>query len=326
MSCEEYTTLKGVTHISKELESQNILHGTIDFFNWGFLNIGSYQNITITPPVSGVYGGQRYRLRPAKDARFSDGQVWEGYRGNWVWESGVDFSPAPINISGVYVGGNFYEPSDNTYGHYVDYKRGRVIFSGVVPTTSTVTAEFSPRTITFMDSESNEIKTILSDIERVEKGEYLQFGSGSWNPTYDLRVELPVVSVSISPNTSYRGYQIGGGQYYTTEIKFLVISDNKFYRDQICDVIGRQNEKVFWLPNRATMKISPDFPFNLDYKGSLVDTPIEYPEIVSPTGDGGYQWRQIRLNNTQKRFVDQPTNSLFAGYISTDGEIILGEI
>ena len=34
MSCENYLTLKGVEHISKELESQNILYGIIDFFTF----------------------------------------------------------------------------------------------------------------------------------------------------------------------------------------------------------------------------------------------------------------------------------------------------
>jgi hypothetical protein len=326
MACEDYTQLKGVTHISKELESQNILHGTIDFFNWGFLNIGAYQNITINPMVSGVYGGQKYRLRPVKDNRFNDGQVWEGFRSNWVWETGVSFSPAPIRVSGVYVGGSFYNSADSIYGHYVDYKRGRVVFSGTIPTTSVVTAEFSPRTITFMDSESPEIKTILSEIDRVEKGEYLHFGSGSWNTTSDMRAELPVVSVNVNYSNSYRPYQIGGGQYCKSEINFFVVSDNKFYRDQICDTIGRQNEKVFWLPNRSTMKAASGYPLDLDYKGSLVNTPVEYPSIVAETGVGGYQWRQIRLYDTQKRFMDQPTSSLFTGIIKTQGDIILGEI
>lgn len=326
MSCENYLSLKGVSYISKELESQNILHGTIDFFNWGFLNIGAFQNITITPAVSGSYGGQRYRLRPVKEANFNDGQVWEGFRGNWVWETGVSFSTSPIRVSGVYVDGNYYTSSDTIYGHYVDYKRGRIVFSGSIPTTAVVTAEFSPRTITFLDNESPYVRTLLEDINNVEKNEYLNFGSGNWNKNYDTRIELPIVAVSLSPKNSYRPYQIGGGQYITTEIDFMVISDNKFYRDQICDIIGRQNEKVYWIPNRGTMKAASGYPFDLDYRGSLVDTPVEYPDIVAETGLGGYRWRQIRLNKSVKRFVEQPANSLYVGYIRTDAEMVEPEI
>lgn len=326
MSCDDYLTLKGVSYISKELESQNILHGTIDFFNWGFLNIGGFQNITINPMVSGTYGGQRCRLRPVKDTNFSDGQVWEGFRGNWVWETGIHFDTSPIRVSGVYIGGNYHTNTDNIYGHYIDYKRGRVVFSGAIPTTSIVTAEFSPRTVTFMDSESPYIKTILENINNVEKKEYTNFGSGNWNKGYDMRAGLPVVSVTISPKNSYKPYQIGGGQYIITEIDFAVISDNKFYRDQICDIIGRQNEKVFWIPNRGNMKAASCYPFDLDYRGSLVDTPREYPDIVAETGVGGYRWRQIRLNNSIKRFVEQPTNSLYVGYIRTDAEMVEPEI
>lgn len=326
MSCEDYLSLKGVSYISKELDSQNLLHGTIDFFNWGFLNIGAFQNITITPPVSGVYGGQKYRLRPVKDPNFSDGQVWEGFRGNWVWETGVTFETSPIRVSGVYVGGNYKTSTDSIYGHYVDYKRGRVVFSGVVPTTSVVTAQFSPRTITFVDSETPYVRKILENINQVQRGEYLNFGSGNWNTNYDQRLELPIVAVNVGSKNSYRGYQIGGGQYINTDIIFQVISDNKFYRDQICDILGRQNEKVYWIANRGTMKSASGYPFDLDYRGSLVTTPKEYPNIVAETGVGGYRWRQVRLSNTSKHFQDQPVNSLYMGYIRTDAEMIAGEI
>ena len=39
MSCEGYLSLNNVEYISKELESQNIVHGVIDFYNWSTLEI-----------------------------------------------------------------------------------------------------------------------------------------------------------------------------------------------------------------------------------------------------------------------------------------------
>jgi hypothetical protein len=308
-------------YVSKELESQNILHGIIDFFNWATLEIGNYQNISI--PTSGIYGGQKSRLRPVTDPRFSDGRVWEGYADDWVWESGVSFTPAPIQISGVYVGGTLYTKDDASYGHYVDYKRGRVVFSGVVDTSSVVTAEFSPRIISFYDSDSAPAKQVMYENYRVDDSMYTNPASGSWNVLHDLRRELPFVSVSVSPTTSYKPYQIGGGQLGQIDIHFSVYAQNKFWRDQICDMLGRQNHKAIWLPNRGTMKVSTDYPFDLDYKGSLVDTPVEYPDIVKPTGDGGYRWHQIYFDKTTKQFVDFRDDFVYEGLVKTTAQIRL---
>lgn len=324
MSCENYLTLKGVDHVSKELESQNLLYGVIDFFNWATLQVGNFQNIHM--PTSGIYGGDKSRLRPVQDPRFTDGQVWEAFRGNWVWETGFTYDVDPIHVSGVYIGGTFYEPSGATYPHYIDYKRGRVVFDTAIATTSVVKAEYSPRIFSFVDADVPFVRQLMYEGYRVDSNSYLTASSGNWNIISDQRAELPIVAVSVSPQGTFKPYQIGGGQWCYMDVYFYVFAENRFWRDQICDQIARQNDRGFWLINRGTLKASVSYPPDLDYRGALVNSPIEYPLLVAATGDGGFRWRQIRFSNTTKQFVDNVENWLFQGIVKTTAEMILDEI
>ena len=324
MSCENYLTLKGVEHISKELESQNILYGIIDFFNWSTLQVGNFQNVY--RPTTTVYGGDKSRLRPVVDPRFTNGQVWEAFRGNWVWETGFPYDVSPIRVSGVYVNGSFYEPDDATYAHSIDYRRGRIIFDTPISTSFTIQAEYSPRLFSFVDADTPFVKQMLYEPYRVDKADFLSSASGAWNPLSDVRAELPIIAVSVSPNGTFRPYQIGGGQWEYFDAYFYVFAENRFWRDQISDMIARQNDRAFWTINRGLLKASNQYPPDLDYAGTLVDTPIEYPDLVAPTGDGGFRWKGIRFTKTSKQFTDMEISRLYEGIIKTSIEIILHEI
>ena len=90
--------LTGVSNIGKSALGDLLQAGIISFFDWGFQNIGAYENVNI--PTSGVYGGDRHILRPVQTPYYTNGRVWEGYRSNWIWESGFSQPVQPIQISG----------------------------------------------------------------------------------------------------------------------------------------------------------------------------------------------------------------------------------
>ena len=145
-----FSPLKGINSVFDYTLNNDIQDGLVEYFDWALLEKGNYFNVTsgeLSP------NGQDYsRLRLSSSDQYDDGQVWEGFRKNWVWQSGVSYSPAPIvgtnnvkpGISGVYVDGAF-KPSTitGTYAHYVDYFDGRVVFDTAIPTGSVVQAEFS---------------------------------------------------------------------------------------------------------------------------------------------------------------------------------------
>jgi len=321
MTQPTYTKFKGVQQVYRDLETQNLLHGVVDFLRYGFLEVGAFQNITTG--VSGVYGGNKSYLRPVSDPRFNNYQVWEGFRGDWVWESGLDYSTQPLVISGVQVGGTFYGPADATYGHYIDYPRGRVVFNSAKSSTLLVQEEFSHRTVNVVEVEHPYIRNLMYESFRVDKSDFDVAGSGAWNYLGDYRVQLPCVGVRVVPVGTFSPYQIGGGQYGHISAKFYIFADNSFERDQITDIIARQNDKTIWIANRALMKESGVYPYDINYLGSLVDSPIQYPDIVS---DETWQWRKIQFRNTSKETVDSNNNWLYRSTVTTTFEIILHEI
>ena len=120
-NCNYNTTFKGVNSISDDL-LLNILESNFKmFFDWGFLNIGAWFDATI--PNSGtIYGSTNppSKLLLVDDPSYIAGQVWQGMRKDWVWESGISYSGnSPIDVSGCYVNNTFIPYSGNTF--HIDY-------------------------------------------------------------------------------------------------------------------------------------------------------------------------------------------------------------
>ena len=82
-----HTKLSSINNAQDSTISNILLDNFINFYDWGFVDRGSFYNINI--PQSGLYGGDRHKLRLSDDPRYTSGKVWEGYRQNWVWERAV---------------------------------------------------------------------------------------------------------------------------------------------------------------------------------------------------------------------------------------------
>ena len=102
---DDYKHLRGVFNTQDATLSNMLLENMITFYDWGFLDKGAFYNIDI--PESGLYGGDKHKLRPVEDPNYNDGQVWEAYRSNWVWETGVSIDTEPTRISGVFINSAF---------------------------------------------------------------------------------------------------------------------------------------------------------------------------------------------------------------------------
>ena len=291
MAIQVSNKLRGITQLGKETISSTLLYGVIDFFQWGLLVAGGFQNITLG--TSGSFGGSRDRLRPVKDANYTDGQVWEGFRPDWVWETGIPtdyITYQPIRVSGVYIdGGNLspvapYKDQETVAGSvgYVDYPRGRVILDSAISTSSTVKAEFSHRFASFIPADTPWFREIQFNSYNVEADDFLTFGSGGWSQTSN---PLPCVAVEVVPRRKFKGQQVGGGQIIEQDVLFHILSENASDRDQLIDVISYQNDRRIYLVDRNLEKESSKFPFNLDFRGSPTVNSVMYPEMVAASGD-----------------------------------------
>lgn len=322
---EPYLKLKGLDSIHQDSILNNLLYGLIDFFDYGVLMLGGYQNISRTPQVSGVYGGQRYKLRPVVQNGFTNGQVWEGFRGNWVWQTGIpEVSVQPIIPTGVWIGSTFHPTTGISNPHYIDYPRGRVIFNTAIATTSVVTTEFSPKWIRFEPAESETTRKLMFDSWDVQRSDYLLANSGNWSDNYDNRIQLPVVGVEASNRCHFIPYQLGGGQWVNQDVNFYVIADNINDKNQITDIIRTQNDRLVWIPNRSLMKADANYPLSLDYRGTPVSGAKQYPDLVLDSG--GYRWNGVYLTDTISYDLKIPNPSLFGSVVKITVQIVIENI
>lgn len=325
MALQPWEQFRGVTNIKHDQFNQNLLYGTLYFMRWAALQIGAFQNINHTN-ASGLAGGDYSRLRPTVDPRYSNGSVWETFRADLVWETGVYFNPQPTLMSGVFVN-DVWKPTpstDTAYEHYIDYPHGRVVFTTPIATTSVVKGDFAHRTATFVDAAACPwFYDLMYEPYKVGRAEYLSAGSGSWAQLPEIRRQLPVIGIEVVDNRYQSPYALGGGQWTTQDVLMYIASDNKVDRDQWIDVLSMQNDRTIWLPNRKLMKENGNYPLDLDYKGMRVTNPMQYPQLIAPTGDGGFAWTTALVGHTRAQMMDTVNNWLFRAVVRSSFTVIL---
>jgi hypothetical protein len=309
------TEFKAINYVYEDSLNSNCLYSVIDWLNWASLGIGAFQNVDVN--LSGTYGGDRSRLRPVTDSRYTS--VYEGFRQNWVWETG-SFLFTPQYPTGVWIDGTYYESGHSTYGFTVNYPLGRLIFNTEIPSGTVVQTTFSPRTVTFTPANTPQVRFLMHDSYNVERNDFLQTGSGNWGQWGDVRLQLPIVAVDILGNT-FRPYQLGNtSQWCNQNVAFYVFGENQYDVDQYVDILRLQNDTTLMLLDRAAMKNDVNYPFGLKYDGDVVDSPVMYPTI---TASGDLQWRITKLTNMRKQDMQALNNWLYRGVVVGELEMIM---
>lgn len=332
----DYTELKGFTQIGDSTLTSIIQDNIIEFYDWGLLNKGNYFNITI--PTSGQYGGDKHRLRLVDDPNYTKGQVWEAYRSNWVWQSGIDQADQPINISGVHVNGTFHSrTTTGTYAHHVNYPWGRVVFDSAISTSSTVTMEYSHKWVNVTYANSVPwFRELQSRSMRIDNSHFLQDASGDWSQLAGSRFQLPAIAIEMAPRRKNTPYQLGGGQYINTDVIFHVYAEDEYTRDKLVDIISFQDDKTVYLFD--TNRMTTDDRFPLDYRGAKASGALTYPDLVkpsgSPYGDGTFNAGfmpgsnnskpdKMRFTNTRHDGQTMLNPSLYSGFVRCEAEVIM---
>lgn len=314
-----HTEFKGATRVDKALLNAQLEANLVSFFNWGFLEIGAFSNIYID--TSGHYGTFS-TLSYTKDPRYTDGQIWQGFRQNWVYESGLQYNTQPIIISGVYVNGGFY-PSNTTgtYKHHVDYQRGRIVFDTAIPTTSVVKAEYSYKHVSVVDAEVPWIRELQKNSYRVDDAHFTTPASGMWAMIGDNRIQLPAIIVEIESNRGFKPYQLGQGQYVNQGVNIHIIGETPFDKNQLMDIVSNQHDKTIYMYDRNVVRDSGLFP--LDYRGALNSGAWTYPNLVQSEGSMTY-WRKLTFKDT--RVIPLKVADYYGATVKTTCEVIMTEI
>lgn len=314
-----YTKLKGITDISESTLCDQLETNLIEFFNWGMLGIGAFFNV--------VTDFDESRLRPVKDPSLpstASTRIWEPARNDIVWESGVEYGMQPISISGVYVNGTFYSKATvGPYSHYVDYTNGRVVFNNSIPKDANVRMEYSYRYFHFTSADSKWFRQLMFESFRVDDSQFLQYGSGVWSILSQNRVQLPAVVVETVPRRRFEGYQLGGGHKIHQDILFHIFTENPWDRKTILDIITFQKDKSIRGFDKNLIASADRWMFNED--GALSSNAVTYPQLVAPTGDGGFFWKKILFSDmASQESISLPP--LHQAVVRGTFEVILPEI
>lgn len=313
--------LKGFNTVFDATLNNEIQDGLVEYFDWALLEKGNYFNVTrgeLSP------SGQDYsRLRLSSNDNYLLGKVWEGFRKNWIWQSGVSFSPAPIvgtnnakpGISGVYVNDIFYpSTTSGTYAHYVDYTNGKVVFDNAIPSGSKVQAEHSYKWINVVYADAvpwlNEVQS-----KTLEPGStFLQKDRGTYNIPPEARLQLPAIAIELVPSRTFKGYQLGGGQWVYTDVLFHCIAEDEYTRNKLVDIVSLQSDKNIELFNSNLINTSGAFP--IDYRGTPVSGALRYPDLVDKFNGG-----LLRITNVNVQQMNMINNNLYGGVvrITTEG-------
>tara|TARA_R110002020_G_scaffold103752_17_gene243196 strand:+ start:2139 stop:3119 length:981 start_codon:yes stop_codon:yes gene_type:complete len=314
--------LKGFDSVFSSTLNNEIQDNLLEFFDWSLLEKGNYFNVTLSE--ASPRGNDYSRLRLSSNDQYSAGQVWEGFRSNWVWQSGVSYSPNPLvgtnnvnpGVSGVYVNSVFY-PSSGTgsYAHKIDHFHGRVIFDSAIPTGSVVQAEYSYKWINVVYANSVPWLREVQYRTYEPNSEFLSASKGPWDKPPEARLQLPAIAIEIVPRREMRGYQLGGGQWITTDVLFHCIAEDDITRNRLVDMISLQNEKTIYMFDSNSISSGGDFP--IDHLGVVNSGAMRYPDLIQ-----NHFLRRLRFKSTSIQGMDMINSNLYGGIVKLAAEVI----
>tara|TARA_R110000751_G_scaffold127995_4_gene230078 strand:- start:1121 stop:2092 length:972 start_codon:yes stop_codon:yes gene_type:complete len=321
-----FSKLKGISDIFDYTLNNDIQDGLIEYFDWALMDIGNYFNSTLGELSP---NGQDYsKLRLSSNDQYSTGQVWEGFRKNWIWQSGVNHSPAPLvgtdnenpGVSGIYVDDTFYpNTTTGSYSYTIDHFNGRIIFDDVIPTGSKVQVQHSYKWVNVVYANSvpwlREVQLRTTE----PTSNFFNTDKGSWDIPPESRLQLPAIAVEVVAGRRFKPYQLGGGQWVYTDVIFHCIAEDEITRNKLVDIVSMQSDKEIPLFNSNKINENGDYP--LDYRGVPVPSALRYPNLVE-SYDGG----NLRLTNATVQDMVMVDSDIFGGTVRFTAEGIKNNI
>ena len=312
-----FQPLKGISGVFDATLNNDIQDGLLEYFDWALLDKGNYFNVTLGELAP---NGEDYsRLRLSTNDSYTAGQVWEGFRKNWVWQSGITVPTMTVpivgtnnqmpGISGVYIDDQF-EPTSGVgaWAHHVDYFNGRVIFDSPIATGSVVQAEHSYKYINVMYANNMPWYKEVQARSLEPAASFLDSDDGPWNIPPENRAQLPLVAIEVVPTRMFKGYQLGGGQWVYTDVLFHCLAEDEVTRNKIVDIISLQNDKTIHLFDSNKVNANSDFP--IDYRGTPVPSALRYPDLVETYNSG-----KLKLGKTVVQNMVMHSSTVFGGVV-----------
>ena len=287
---------------------------TIDYSQHNKYDNSFYYKIeytdTYTPPAS-LYGDLPYQLKTTEVNGYKIGQVWQAFKKDWVWETGVEYYPdpkycdnfSPINISGIYVNNNFLPGPTGVAnsGYHINYPLGQIIFDKAIPKTSKVELNYSYRWCQVYKSSSDSSWKELQELTYSPNPSLNQTSAGDYSISANHRVQMPCIIIEPSSRTSSKPYQLGDySQYQSQDFLLHIFTENSVDKNRICDIIRLQKDQIISLYDINKVVNSGVQPLN--YNGSVNPNRLPYTELLSD-----YCWNKTMF--TDFGFIDMESKN-----------------
>lgn len=300
---EDIFNLKGIKSVHDATISNEILDSLVEFFDWGLLQKGNYFNVNLGEEDR--KGVDLSKLILSDSKAFTTGRAWDGLKSNWVWQSGIAFSPSPIIATGIYLNDVFYALNNNTKPYYIDYFNGRVVFDTAIATTSKVQVEHSYKWIGVDYANSFDgIRAIQSDSQSLST---------------EMTIRLPIIAIEVVNRNKMTGYELGGGQIVETMVLFHCIARDEPTKNRMVDIISYQNEKSIFTFDSVRLAQNREFP--LDYRGFPKPGALNFRDLVIK-----YPRYKLRFFNVKTSNMEMKGNSLFGATVKLDVELVKHDI
>lgn len=308
----DYKKFKGVTNIGESLLSERLLRSAKMYLDWSFLGIGGFVNVA--NPTTTINSGNPNKLVPVSEPAVSDYKAWQTSRTEWVYETNPNFTTTTPNSVVVKVDGTTYASSDPTYGHYIDYPLGRVVFNSIVPITKVVTAQYAYRWVPVsIAADTPWFRELQKYSFNVEKSQFTQISKGEWSILGINRVQMPHIVIEQVPTGTGVAWELGSSNFRATRNLLLrVFAETDWERDKIVDILSYQQFQSFYMLDLDTIARNSDYP--LTYRGSLVNTPKTYSELVDT-----YPWKKAFIISHRISQLECP--SIYTGTVRWTVEI-----
>jgi hypothetical protein len=250
---------------------------------------------------------------PVYDPAYTDGQVWQGIRKDWIWETITYKNNSPLTINNVFVNNTTVNKSLFT----INYPLGRLIFNSALNINSVVKLGYSYRFVqVYRSCDSSWFNIIQQSSFNTDNADIKQSDNGEWLIGANNRIQLPAIVIEALPKSRSRPYEIGNNSLVMEQdVGFYVLAENKNDRNKLLDILRLQQDSVIYLFD--TNKLAQDDQYPLDYNGSLKNNALMYPDIVNQ-----YKWRKCFIKNVNLFEIDSLTPNLYQGMARATVEII----
>lgn len=304
--CEYDAGFQNVEDFSSYYLETQLEDNLKSFFDWGFLKIGGFVNVT--RPTQNINNTSGFHvLKPKTDPAFggdTSGKVWETIKKQWVATTGIVYKgSSPVSISGVYVNNSFVPGPTGTLQmpYTLNYNLGRVIFTNGLPLNSSVQMNY-----TYKSVQTYKATDTTSNWKELQRYTYLS-GDNNKELTSNHRVQMPAIIIEVIPNNNYRPYELGTKRFLASQdIMLHIFTENPIEKQNIADIVKLQKDRTLILYDLK--KVVKNNIYELNADGSLNNNRLNYENILN---NSAYFWRYATVEDVKSMENETVQNNLF---------------